>query len=76
MNHLPQRKPNRLQMYDYASDGMYFITICTSGMKCILGQIETVQDLPIPVLSEQGAVVEKAILMIPGITAGFRLKTM
>ncbi len=52
-------------MYDYASDGMYFITICTSGMKCILGQIETVQDLPIPVLSEQGAVVEKAILMIP-----------
>ena len=52
-------------MYDYASEGMYFITICTSGMKCILGQIETVQDLPIPVLSEQGAVVEKAILMIP-----------
>lgn len=27
---LPQRKPLRLRGYDYASDGVYFVTICTA----------------------------------------------
>jgi putative transposase len=29
-----------MRNYDYASEGWYFITICTKGMKCFLGNIE------------------------------------
>lgn len=29
MNDLPQRKPQRLQQYDYSKSGAYFITLCT-----------------------------------------------
>jgi len=36
---LPKRKPTRLKGYDYSQDGTYFITICTDGRKCILGNI-------------------------------------
>ena len=32
----PERKKNRLVGYDYASCGMYFITLCTQGRKPIL----------------------------------------
>ena len=33
------RKPNRLKNYDYSENGVYFITVCTKDMKCILSQI-------------------------------------
>ena len=33
---LPVRKPNRLKGYDYASCGLYFITICTKDRECLL----------------------------------------
>ena len=36
---LPQRKPNRLLHFDYSTPGAYFVTICTQGRKCILGEI-------------------------------------
>ena len=36
---LAKRKKMRLKDWDYNSDGMYFITICTVGKKHILSKI-------------------------------------
>ena len=36
---LPKRKPTRLKGYDYGAPGAYFVTICTNGRECILGNI-------------------------------------
>lgn len=33
---LPSRKRNRLELYDYSSCGVYFITICTKDKKRLL----------------------------------------
>lgn len=33
------RRSNRLQDYDYSSEGMYFVTICTQERKCIFGDV-------------------------------------
>ena len=38
-NDLPKRKPNRLDGFDYSSNGAYFITICTKDRKEILSKI-------------------------------------
>ena len=38
-NELPKRKQNRLQNFDYSTNGAYFITICTREHKCILSHI-------------------------------------
>ena len=35
----PARKPNRLKNYDYSSDGMYFITLCTKNKEHLLCNI-------------------------------------
>lgn len=35
------RKHIRLRNYDYASDGWYFVTICTHERECYFGKIET-----------------------------------
>ena len=35
MNNLPQRKPIRLEDYDYSTPGAYFITICTANREPI-----------------------------------------
>ncbi|HJT25192.1 MAG TPA: transposase [bacterium] len=35
----PQRKSIRLKNYDYSTPGYYFVTICTEGRKCLLGEI-------------------------------------
>ncbi|SHF17245.1 transposase [Dysgonomonas macrotermitis] len=34
-----KRKNIRLQGYDYSSEGLYFVTICTQNMKCIFGEV-------------------------------------
>lgn len=39
MEHLPNRKPNRLHSYDYSSIGAYFVTICVQDMRCILSSV-------------------------------------
>ena len=39
MEHLPQRKSPRLQGYDYAQSGAYFVTICTHQRQNIFGDI-------------------------------------
>ena len=33
------RRSIRLPEYDYAQDGVYFITICTRGRECLLGMV-------------------------------------
>lgn len=33
------RKSIRLADYDYTSEGLYFITICTKDKKCLFGNI-------------------------------------
>lgn len=38
MGNLPQRKRMRLQGYDYAQNGAYFITICTENRLQIFGE--------------------------------------
>jgi len=35
----PSRKTIRLIDYDYSNEGLYFVTICTKGFKCLFGQI-------------------------------------
>lgn len=35
----PERKPTRIQNYDYSSVGAYFVTICTQDRKQILSEI-------------------------------------
>ena len=34
-----RRKSIRLQEYDYASTGAYFVTICTHDKKCLFGEV-------------------------------------
>ena len=41
---LPKRKPNRRKMFDYSSNGAYFITICTKNRVQSLSNI--VGDAP------------------------------
>ena len=36
---LPKRKHPRLSQYDYSSDGMYYVTICTHGRRCLLSNV-------------------------------------
>ena len=77
MKTLPNRKPNRLREFDYASNGVYFITICTKDRRHMLSRIVgaatcrpndsgymTEHGEPIPcriVLSESGMIVDAAI---------------
>ena len=39
MERLPERKPNRLQRYDYSKAGSYFVTICVKDRRCVLSKI-------------------------------------
>ncbi len=39
MSDLPERRSVRLQTYDYASAGAYFVTICVRQGRCVLGRI-------------------------------------
>ena len=36
---LKERKTNRLQEYDYASDNLYFVTSCVQNRDCCFGEI-------------------------------------
>jgi len=44
MNILRGRKHNRLKDYDYATDGFYFITICSKNRDNIFGNIPVGAD--------------------------------
>jgi hypothetical protein len=41
---MKERKPNRLQGYDYSSDNLYFVTSCVHNRICCFGEI--VSDNP------------------------------
>ncbi len=49
------RKSIRLKGYDYARDGLYFVTICTQNHKCLFGTVK--QDEMI--LNDVGQMIEK-----------------
>ena len=64
---LPERKPNRLEKFDYSLAGYYFITICTADRKAILSRIVGApsgrpQEI---ILTQYGKIVEEVIKDIP-----------
>ena len=61
----PVRKSNRLQGYDYAQAGYYFVTICVKDNRKLLGDIVANSNPPCINLSEIGLMVEAAINAIP-----------
>lgn len=65
----PDRKPNRLKDFDYASFGTYFITLCTKDRAQLLGRIVPGNYLEPPevILSAYGKIAETYLKRIPGI---------
>ena len=61
----PQRKPNRLEAYDYSQSGAYFVTVCTQGRRRILSDI--VGDDAHIVPKPYGKILEKYIRNAPEI---------
>ncbi len=63
MEKLAKRKQNRLQNFDYNTNGAYFITICTHNKECILSNIvgEGLCALPKINLNPIGEEIEKSI---------------
>ena len=51
MKELPKRKRLRLENYDYSSNGLYFITICTKNKEPILSKIVGDDGSHLPVRS-------------------------
>ncbi|MBQ3075657.1 MAG: transposase [Clostridia bacterium] len=65
---MPERKPNRLENFDYSAAGAYFITICTHRRRKILSQIRVGEAICLPQdqncilhLTEWGKTVRRAI---------------
>ena len=59
-------KRNRLENYDYSTDGVYYLTICTDKRKQLLSRIVArgILDAPETVLSPIGSKIEDAILFL------------
>ena len=59
----PKRKRSRLEGYDYNAGGVYFITVCTQGRRCMLSRIvgTGVLDGPSIELTKYGTIAEKFI---------------
>ena len=62
---LPNRKPNRLENYNYGTNGAYFITICVKNRKRLLCDI--VGDDAHIVPKKCGKIIEKYICNVPEI---------
>lgn len=62
---LPERKPNRIEDYDYSQNGAYFVTVCTQDRKRILSEI--VGDDAHIVPKPYGRIAEKYIRNAPEI---------
>ncbi|HET7117114.1 MAG TPA: hypothetical protein VFI29_11515 [Hanamia sp.] len=52
----------RLQTWDYANEGMYFVTICTRNRECYFGQIGSVETQCIACLQQQMQLSELGII--------------
>ena len=63
MGELAKRKATRLRAFDYNSRGVYFITICTQNIRCMLSNIvgTGVLDGPCVELSLYGTIADKFI---------------
>ncbi|CAI2540244.1 transposase [Serratia liquefaciens] len=61
MTHYPSRKSFRLRYYNYASAGIYFVTICTHKRQCLFGTINN----SVMQMSTYGKVAEECWLQIP-----------
>lgn len=60
----PQRKPNRLQGFDYSTPTAYFVTLCTQGRQCVLSTISVGASIarpPTNTLTHAGEIVDAAI---------------
>lgn len=64
MNKHPKRKNARLSDFDYSSDGVYFVTICTKDKTKIFWQNNTQKEYP-ECLSQYGKIAYNAIEKIP-----------
>ena len=63
---LPERKPLRLQRYDYSGAGYYFVTVCVQNKRNLLRRGTHCAPGPgFPSLSEMGETVEQTVLEIP-----------
>ena len=69
MENFFRRKDIRLKGYDYSSEGLYFVTICTRGLENTLSEVVGEDNiLPYGIrLSEVGGIVEASIARIPEI---------
>jgi len=58
------RKPNRLNNFDYNSNGIYAVTFCTKNRECILSIVGAVAlDRPQIILSEIGKILDSTIVI-------------
>ena len=57
------RKPTRLKNYNYSSNGIYFITLCSKNRKHIFSSVvgDGVLDVPHRSLSEYGRYIEEQL---------------
>ena len=67
-----ERKPLRLEGYDYAAAGFYFVTVCTKDRCAYLRRGAHCAPEPLPPLTAVGRIAEQAVLQIsahyPGVT--------
>jgi putative transposase len=58
---MPARKPLRLCGFDYSSEGLYLVTVCTDRRGCVFGRTENGQ----PILNRLGEIVERQLADLP-----------
>ena len=62
---LPKRKHARLKCYDYATPGVYFITICARDRKCVFSKIVTDENEQVANdYTEFGKIAERNLLAL------------
>ncbi len=62
----PQRKPTRLEHYDYSQNGAYFLTLCVQDRKPLLSRIPVGEGLapPEPILLPFGKIAQTQLLAL------------
>ena len=69
---LPKRKTVRLSGYNYAEEGLYFMTICTQERENLFGEV--VEELM--VLNDVGKMIETTWVEIPTIFPNIFINTI
>ena len=75
MEERPVRKKNRLEGYDYAKPGYYFVTFCTKNKECTLGSVTTADEANSSEmrLSPCGQLTQEAIVAIEQVYPGVKV---